>query len=330
MNGINEVAEGTPTHHNDTSPDVILRSTDNVDFRTSKELLSKSSEFFQTMLSIPQPPATESNDQEFTDGLAVVRIDTDAALLRILLFFCNPAHAMVRLNEVQRVATKYQMNEVARRVLRERLQGKRDLIPPIVLSAIEMNTDQNTEARLAALSIMVFPGDEEKDNLVELELITKPQADSLQAYREECIRAAVNVAQPDHGHYKWMSEEWTRSNWFKDERGEHGRGNCNEGGNIFIASTQGKWMMRYWWRDYIYAAGNELKRRPYGLVVQHGKIFDQALKAGSQCEKCRLSIDEKLREFAALFAGEIDQAVSRVSGYKVLGVMTMVCAYWTL
>lgn len=311
MNRINKVTEA-PTRHDDTSPDVILRSTNGVDFRTSKELLSRSSELFQTMLSIPQPPAAESNDQEFNDGLAVIPIDTDAALLQNLLLFCNPAPETVRLDEVQRVAMKYQMNQVAKRVLQERLRGKIDLIPPIMLTAIETKTGQNNDAHLAASSIMVFP-DESTDTLVELELITKPQADSLQTYGKNCVAAAERVAIPPHKHYTWMSEEWTRSNWFKDERGEHGRGNCNKGRNIYIANTQGKWMMRYWWREYIYAAEKELRKRPCGSVVQQGKIFEEALKAGTQCEKCRPGMDKKLREFTVLFAGEIDQAVSKVS-----------------
>jgi hypothetical protein len=86
------------------------------------------------------------------------------------------------------------MNQVAKHILRERLREK-IFILPIILAAIESNTGQNTDARLAALSIMVFPGDEDKDNLVELEFITKPQE-----YSNKCATAAVEVACPDHGH----------------------------------------------------------------------------------------------------------------------------------
>ena len=61
--------------------------------------------------------------------------------------------------------------------------------------------------------------------------------------------------------------------------------------------------------------------------MQQGEIFEQALKAGTQCEECHPGMD-KLREFTVLFAGEIDQAVSKVSRCKVLYVMTNVCAYY--
>jgi hypothetical protein len=64
-----------------------------------------------------------------------------------------------------------------------------------------------------------------------------------------------------------------------------------------------------------YAAEKELKKRPCGLVVQHGKIFEKALEDASKCGKCRKDVDNQLRRFATLFAGEIDKAVSSVSEY---------------
>jgi hypothetical protein len=54
----------------------------------------------------------------------------------------------------------------------------------------------------------------------DLELVAKVQFDSLLDYRRESVTAAVKVADPDHGHYKWISDDW----------GDHGHGNCNEGG----------------------------------------------------------------------------------------------------
>jgi hypothetical protein len=45
------------------------------------------------------------------------------------------------------------MYEVAKRILRERIRGKVDLIPPIILAEIEKNTGQNNDAHLAATSL---------------------------------------------------------------------------------------------------------------------------------------------------------------------------------
>jgi hypothetical protein len=74
-------------------------------------------------------------------------------LLQQLLWFCNPAPELNRLDEVQRLATKYGMYEVAKCILRERMRGKVDPIPPIILAEIEKNSGQNNDQFLAAMSI---------------------------------------------------------------------------------------------------------------------------------------------------------------------------------
>ena len=122
MKGINEITEA-PTHHDDTSLDVILRSTNNIDFRTSKELLSKSSELSQTpCFRYISPLLLKAMTENLKDGLAVIHRHRRHVIVELL--FCNRAPKMVRLDGVQRVATKYQMNQVAKGILRERLQGK--------------------------------------------------------------------------------------------------------------------------------------------------------------------------------------------------------------
>ncbi|KDR78290.1 hypothetical protein GALMADRAFT_1311552 [Galerina marginata CBS 339.88] len=207
---------------------------------------------------------------------------------------------------------KYEMYDVAKRVLRERVRANIHLIPPIMLAAVEMNaeTSQNADAHLGAVAMLLFP--EELEDIVDLELIKTTQANSLVVYRKECVAAAVEVAMPAHNHYRWMSDHWTTVNWFKDSKGQHGRGNCNEGGNCFIGQTSGKIMMRFWWREYIYAAKAELEKWPCGSSVQRGEIFDKAIKDGSQCVKCAPGLEGQLRKFAALFASEVDKAVSSV------------------
>jgi len=79
-----------------------------------------------------------------------------------------------------------------------------------------------------------------------------------------------------------------------------------------MGNVDGKVMVRSWWLKYMYAARGELGKRPYGPIVQSGEFVEQALKEGSNCERCRVNMDSQLREFTALFAGEVDRAVSSV------------------
>jgi hypothetical protein len=182
-------------------------------------LLSFASDFVQKMFSIPQPSA-ECKDQE---PLPVIPIDADGSPLRSLLSFCNPGETpeIAQLEEVQKLAKKY---EVAKRILKERIWNKFHLIPPIMLATIERNTgrDSDNNAHFAAIVTMLFPEEDLEGVVVnDLELVTKAQFDSLLAYQKACVAAAVEVTQPPHGHYTRMSEVWTRSNWFRNDGGEH-------------------------------------------------------------------------------------------------------------
>ena len=59
---------------------VILRSSDRVNFRVHKSVLATLSPFFEDLLSLPQPA-----DNELVDGLPVVQLSEDAGLLRNLV-----------------------------------------------------------------------------------------------------------------------------------------------------------------------------------------------------------------------------------------------------
>jgi len=66
-------------------PNLIIRSSDHVDFRVHKPVLAVSSPFFKDLLSLPQP-----SDSETVDGLHVVQLPEDSELLNSLLSMLYP------------------------------------------------------------------------------------------------------------------------------------------------------------------------------------------------------------------------------------------------
>jgi BTB/POZ domain len=68
-----------------SNADVILQSTDLVNFRVHKSALATSSPFFEDLFSLPQPP----ND-EAVDGLPVVTLSEDAEVLDSLISMLYP------------------------------------------------------------------------------------------------------------------------------------------------------------------------------------------------------------------------------------------------
>lgn len=92
--------------------DVIIRSSDLVDFHTHKTFLSFASPFFKDMFAFPQPQATADEDKK--DGKPVVRVTEPASTLMKFLPLFYPQFANIPafddldgVKEVHRAADKY-------------------------------------------------------------------------------------------------------------------------------------------------------------------------------------------------------------------------------
>jgi BTB/POZ domain len=68
---------------------IIIRSSDLVDFRVHKSVLALASPFFRDLLTLPQP-----SDSESVDGLPVVEVSEDSELLNCLVSFFYPVCAV--------------------------------------------------------------------------------------------------------------------------------------------------------------------------------------------------------------------------------------------
>ena len=101
-----------PLRLNLPDANIIVRSSDQVNFRLHKSVLAVSSPFFNDLLSLPQPP-----DAEIIDGLPVVALPEDADLLNSLISLLYPISPMIP-NSYQEVfallavCQKYEMESV--------------------------------------------------------------------------------------------------------------------------------------------------------------------------------------------------------------------------
>jgi hypothetical protein len=69
---------------------IIIRSSDLVDFRVHKSVLVMTSPFFKDLLSLPQP-----SDSETFDGLPVIRSSEDSELLDSLVSILYPVPTVI-------------------------------------------------------------------------------------------------------------------------------------------------------------------------------------------------------------------------------------------
>ena len=91
---------------------IIIRSSDQANFRVHKSVLAMSSPFFKDLLSLPQPP-----DAEIVDGLPVVALPEDAGLLSTLISLFYPISPMIpdsyqKVFALLAVCQKYEMESV--------------------------------------------------------------------------------------------------------------------------------------------------------------------------------------------------------------------------
>ncbi|KAH9174307.1 hypothetical protein EDB89DRAFT_2094036, partial [Lactarius sanguifluus] len=91
---------------------IIVRSSDRVNFRVHKSVLAVSSPFFRDLLSLPQPP-----DDELVDGLPVIQLSEDADLLNSLVSLLYPISPVIpssyeKVFALLAVCQKYDMEPV--------------------------------------------------------------------------------------------------------------------------------------------------------------------------------------------------------------------------
>ncbi|KII85946.1 hypothetical protein PLICRDRAFT_144685, partial [Plicaturopsis crispa FD-325 SS-3] len=173
--------------------DVILRSSDNVDFRAFKFLLSLTSTFFECMFTLPQP--LQAGAGEVTKGgVPVIPMSEDSEGVTKPLLYCLPSGTVQQpgletlsdISAVLDLAVKYDMPEVKTHA-RIALISHHILSSEVPLSifAIAIRYGLQKEATVAARSTLAVPiADWPYVN--ELKYVTANQYHRLQEYHRKC------------------------------------------------------------------------------------------------------------------------------------------------
>ncbi|KAF7966148.1 hypothetical protein HWV62_39926 [Athelia sp. TMB] len=182
----------------DADADVVLRSSDNVDFKVFRLFLSFGSPFFKDLFSLPQ---SVGNNSETRGGLPVVPVSETARTLRMLLSMCYPMGAVdpPALDKPDDVAMlldaaiKYGLERVEKRA-REAL-----IAPPCMhgnevrVFAIACHHKMDAEAKAAARATLEQPV-ADLESGPELELISAAKFFLVLEYHKACIKAAREAA----------------------------------------------------------------------------------------------------------------------------------------
>ena len=114
---------------NKLNADIILRTSDLVDFHVFSQVLIAASPFFEGMFDVPHPPPEQQKEQ-LKLGRSVIEVSEDSKALSTILWICYPIKkqkppSLEEIEPALRAAMKYEM-ELPTAVLKERLE---DLTP---------------------------------------------------------------------------------------------------------------------------------------------------------------------------------------------------------
>ena len=299
-----------------TKADLILRSSDHVDFRVFKLFLSLASPFFETLFDIPQP-AEEAGDQEVKDGLAVVRVTEDSKTLDALLRFCYPCtladdpkmEVLQDAADILEAARKYSLDVIETKARQAIANPKILEAEPLRCFAIAHRGRLREETLLAATYTLTQP-------LVpswfqEIDLITATDLLSLLTYHKKCGDAVYALK---------LNLSWIGSHYGGSQACSWLSGKYQEGHRMYDCGCQSQNAPKYkifntslpWWEDFMEETFTALRDKPSKKTVQaSAEKAVQSVKARN-CQACSPRVTEGMRDFVELFERKVDETVSQV------------------
>ncbi|ESK89345.1 hypothetical protein Moror_16263 [Moniliophthora roreri MCA 2997] len=286
---------------NDSKADVILRTSDGVDFMMYKTLLSLSSSFFDGMFSLPQPDSVKIDQ----NGLPIVPVPESSAATEKLLMFIHPAHAPVleSLDDIRLVlepAIKYDMTAVSKRIVAqmERFINAEPLQAYCVAWQFKLR-DQVGRAAKRLLTRPLLP----RRFVKELDLVPATALHRLHEYHYNCGKAARAVSTA----FGWIDV----ASFVRFDAG----GICCDcaNGNEPVTGYDNQSISpRTWWLDYMRESATLLQQRPCGDTVKDPELLNKVFKWAVQCRYCKDRVFTEMQEFAEEFAVEIERATDMI------------------
>lgn len=298
---------------NHAKADVILRSSDNTDFRVFKLFLSLASPFFETLFELPQPAET-SKEQEFKDDLVVIRVSENSKTLDSLLRFCYPCtlaedpklEILKDIVDVLEAARKYSLDAIERKVRQALSNPKVLAAEPLRCFAIARRGRAHEETLLAAKYTLTQP-------LIppwfqEIALITSGDLLALLSYHQSCGNAVYAL----RSDMSWIKSHYGSSQGCAWLSGKYPNGTC-----ACPRSPTPRYLLfeprsLQWWEDFMEETFVALRDKPCRATVESVAAKTVQSVKGRNCPGCSGTISEGMRDFSELLTGKVEEVVSKV------------------
>ncbi|KAH0836774.1 hypothetical protein J3R83DRAFT_8523 [Lanmaoa asiatica] len=294
--------------------DIILRSSDNIDFRVFKLFLSLASPFFKTLFDIPQP-AQASEDQEIKDGLVVVPVTEDSKTLDALLRFCYPCtladdpnlEVLEDVLDVLQAAKKYSLDVIEKKAAHTFSNPKILEAEPLRCFALARHRRMQEETLLAAKYTLTQP-------LVppwfeEIDLITATDLLTLLNYHQECGEAVYAL----RADVSWIRSHYRTSQGCAWLSGVYAGRNCPCSRSLTAQYKLFESHSLQWWEDFMKEMFMALGEKPCQATVASLAAKTVQSVKDRNCPACSANVTEGMRDFSDLLARKVEEVVSRVS-----------------
>jgi len=293
----------------DTDADIILRSSDQVDFMVYKVILSKASPVFKTMFSLPQP--AKDTPQE---SLPIIDLAEDSKVLAALLSVIYPhtsgSDEQLSLNDLIAtldMAKKYDMATASRRLLVVFQGSKAIKDSPLEAFCAAYSLELGEAAQIAARELLKHRLS--LDDIGDaLEYTNGPAFHRLWKFHRACSTAALQAISSHN--FTWIPPSPTT--WWSAPR----NCSCNSNYRFMLGAQKTVWVPNAAWSGYFERACNALREHPYHEAITSEVLLQPSYQA-VMCDRCRQYICG-LSEFSRYLGEEVDRVVSKVRGLSYL------------
>ncbi|KAM5539756.1 hypothetical protein V8D89_006569 [Ganoderma adspersum] len=301
---------------NSRDADVVLLSSDGVEFRVHKKLIRLGSRVLSELIPLaqPPPPSSSSPSRHHRKQRPVLHLADSSDVLDLFLRFLYPIpEPPTTLNDVYpllELATKYGAPSVAARMRPHLLRPDHLAADPYVIYALAVYAGMPDIAAVAARHTLPHPI---PSTLKLTEMAEGSALVRLLAYRRRCEAAAKSVvaavADDDRVPW-WIQMQWRRLCFL---------GQCWECAKLLPARhlkwdklACGSLLVPEYWVRYMAGVREALGERLDAGVARDARLMRPALESAVRCSTCAGRAWWDLEEFAGILADAIEEAIYSV------------------
>lgn len=265
-----------PAPFDDQNADIVLRSSDKVDFRVYRLILSLASSFFKDTFNLPQSQVQQPNAN-------LIDLAEDSTVVGKMLQFCYPGvepqfDDAEELSPVIDALSKYAMDDLLIRA--QKILSAFSKQDPVRVFAISYRYRWKDMVMAAAEHTLDLPSPFPGHYVDELDHVPTREYHRLVDYHSQCSSVYESLDDP----YTWARAdlEW----WQKHPCNEHNVSWLGGPRHRVEAPGIGS---RTWFKEYLTQLKAEVQRRPSysNLLAREAMIRTVALEEAFGCPNCR-------------------------------------------